>query len=54
MDFLRRLELKMAKPQNSNTVRRISTIFGVQWLLLGAKIATKADLGAPGRMFEPS
>ena len=44
----------MAKPQNSNTVRRISTIFEVPRLLLGAKMATKSGLGALGSTFETS
>ena len=54
MDLLRRLELKTAKPQNLNTVRRILKIFQVLRLLLEAKIATKSGLGALGSTFEPS
>ena len=54
MDSLRRLELKMAKPQNSSTVLRISMIFEVPRPLLGAKMATKSGLGAAGSTFEPS
>ena len=51
---LRGLELNMAKPQNLNTVWRISMIWAVQRPLLGAKNAAKSDLGAFGSMFEPS
>ena len=52
MDILRRLERKMAKPQNLNTVQRISMFFWVQRPLLGAQIATKSDLGALGSTLE--
>ena len=54
MDLLRRLELKMAKPQKLSTVRRISMICEVPGLLLEVKIATKSCLGAFGSTFELS
>ena len=54
MDLLRRLELKMAKPQKLSTVRRISMIFDVPRALLGAKIAAKSGLGPLESRFEPS
>ena len=54
IDLLRRLELKMAKPQNLSTVRRISMIFDVLRALLGTTIVTKSGLGPLESRFEPS
>ena len=54
IDLLRRLELKMAKPQNLSTVRRISMIFDVLRALLGTKIVTTSGLGPLESRFEPS
>ena len=54
IDLLRRLELKLAKPQKLSTVRRISMICDVPRALLGAKVATKSGLGPLESRFEPS